>query len=265
LGLQYLEIDASDPVHVIEQIDAFDALVITARLATEVEFSLLNAVVSAWQGQARTLISTSGTGVVSIRARLGEWDQNVFAEGEPFPFPELGVRRARLASETLVLGAGGDGLRSMVIRLPQIWGLAGSDHIPAFFDSARQFGKIPYLGSGLNVISNVHVEDAAALYSLLLDRGTGGALYHAVAGEVAFRPIAEAVAEVTGLPAESMPLEPLGDLLGRPWVMAALAVNSRTQAVRSRSELGWTPVHTDLIDDIRQGSYREAFEAGKWQ
>lgn len=43
---------------------------------------------------------------------------------------------------------------------------------------------------------------------------------------------------------------------------AALAVNSRSVPRRTRDELGWTPRHVDLIDDIRNGSYRERYQAG---
>jgi len=36
-------------------------------------------------------------------------------------------------------------------------------------------------------------------------------------------------------------------------------VSSRSRAVRSRAELGWSPKHLDVIDDIRHGSYREKY------
>lgn len=43
---------------------------------------------------------------------------------------------------------------------------------------------------------------------------------------------------------------------GREWVNLGLAVNSRTKAVRARTELGWRPQWLDLVDEIRHGSYR---------
>jgi len=40
-------------------------------------------------------------------------------------------------------------------------------------------------------------------------------------------------------------------------------VSSRSRCPRSRAELGWVPRHVDLVDDIRKGSYRAAWLAGR--
>jgi nucleoside-diphosphate-sugar epimerase len=50
------------------------------------------------------------------------------------------------------------------------------------------------MGLGLNLYSNIHVDDLAEAYALAHEKGTPGAVYHAVGGEANFRAVAEAVA-----------------------------------------------------------------------
>jgi hypothetical protein len=38
-------------------------------------------------------------------------------------------------------------------------------------------------------------------------------------------------------------------------------VSSRSRSPRARSELGWSPVRLDVIDDVVNGSYRTAVRA----
>lgn len=258
-GVAPVQADADDLDALAKAALGFDAVIMAAKLQFGAEAEMMRALIAAYRGSERTLIFTSGTGVVSAPARDGAWDDHVFAEDDPFPFPALGVRRNRLPTEEMVRSAAADGLRTMVIRAPMVWGLGGSDHVPQFFDCARRFGEVAYVGLGLNVCSNVHVDDLAELFGLVLERGTPRALYHAVAGEVNFRTIAEAVGEVAGCPARSRTYAELSEMMGRDWVNMGLAMNSRTRAARSRAELGWRPRRLDLIDDIRNGSYREAW------
>jgi nucleoside-diphosphate-sugar epimerase len=241
---------------------AFDLVVFAAKMNFAEEAGLVATLLGHYWGQDRCLIFTSGAGVVSTAAPEGEWEETVFAEDDPFPFPTLGVRKARLSTEEAVRKASVS-VRAIVVRLPLVWGRGGSDHVPFFFDAARTTAETPYLGRGLNVVSNVHVDDAAELYCAAFEKGVSGALYHAVAGEANFRAIAEAVGEVCGSPARSLTYKALVARAGREWVNLGLAINSRIAARRSRSELGWRPSRTDLIGDIRTGSYFDAWRAAK--
>ena len=84
-----------------------------------------------------------------------------------------------------------------------------------------------------------------------------------MAGEINFRTIAEAVGQATNCPTKSITYAEAVELWGPPWVEIGLAVNSRLRAPKTRSELGWRPAHVDLITDIREGSYKNAFEEAK--
>lgn len=240
---------------------AYDVVVFAAMMPFEDEPAVIAALLDAPRSSPGQLIFTSGTGVLSIESLDGSWNEFASAEADPFPFPARYNRQMRLGTEQRVLDASRHDLRTTVIRPPLIYGNGGSIHVPQIFESARRSGDACYLGKGLNLYSNVHVEDLAELYALAVERGQPGALYHAVAGEANFRAIAEAVSSVVGCGVRSLAYAEACELWGKFWVDLAMAVNSRSTCPRTRSELGWIPRQRDLVDDIRSGSYREKYEA----
>jgi len=244
------------------QLTEYDVVVFAAMVPFEAEAAMLGALVEALRGASHILLFLSGSGVVSLAAQDGSWNENSFAEEDAFPFPELPTRQIRLQTESAVLEATNDRLRTFVVRPPLIWGHGGSIQVPQFFESGRRTGSVCYLGEGLNLYSNVHVDDVAAVCRLAIEHGKPGSIYHAVAGEVNFRSICEAVAHVLKLPTRSLNYQEACDLWGSAWVDMGLAVNSRIRAPRTRNDLGWEPVNVDLVEDIRSGSYYEAYHGG---
>ena len=241
----------------------FDVIVMAAMIPFEQEMPFMAKLFGFFRGQDKHIIFTSGTGVLSVDARDGAWNQNTFAEDDPFPFLSRPNREIRIQTEDMVRQASDGALKTYVIRPPLIFGNGGSIQIPQIFESARRTGKACYLGHGLNLYSAVHVDDLAQAYCLTVERGTPGALYHTVAGEANFRSIAEAVATVVGCETQSLNYDEACDLWGAFWVDIALAVNSRSIARRTVAELGWLPKHLDVIEDIRSGSYLQKYEAQK--
>ncbi len=239
----------------------YDVIVFCPMLTFEFEQEAVKTLLSALTGTDKTFLFMSGSGVLSLPSRDGTWNEHSFAEEDPFPFAPTFNREVRLSTENLVRTAAQSGLRAMVIRPPLIFGHAGSIQIPQLFESARKTGQVCYLGHGLNLYSNVHVEDVAEVFCLAAEKGTPGALYHAVAGETNFRTIAEAIASVIGCETRSLSYQEACDLWGASWVDLGLAVNSRCRAPRTRQDLGWIPKHLDVVDDIRNGSYRQAYNA----
>ncbi|WP_294569452.1 NAD-dependent epimerase/dehydratase family protein, partial [uncultured Arthrobacter sp.] len=258
-GIVPLPGDASDIARVAESVGDFDTVVMSAMLPFRQEAELTAAIVEQLSGSSRSLIFVSGTGVLSIAARDGQWNENTFAEDDPFPHPELPNRMIRIRTENIVRDAARTGLRTVVVRPPLLWGEAGSVQVPQFFNSVLQTGQACYLGAGLNLYSHAHVRDVADVVVRASERGTPGALYHVVAGEVAFRTVAEAVAAVTGQATRSVDFDEAIRIWGERWVTIGLAVNSRSRAPRTRAELDWTPRFTDLVEDIRSGSYAQAW------
>jgi nucleoside-diphosphate-sugar epimerase len=97
----------------------------------------------------------------------------------------------------------------------------------------------------------VHVDDAATLYRLAIEKAPAGSVLHAVGDEgVAVRDIAEAIGRGLELPSRSLPAEEFGMPLG-----ALLSSDMPASSTLTRELLGWTPTHPGLIADISAGHY----------
>lgn len=248
-----------DLPHLAKVIDGFDGTIITATIPFENETENLKALLEQYVSTDRPLIFTSGTAILSIPTPGGEWRQENFAEDEPFEcVPWMQVR---LDTENMVRSYADQRVNSMVIRPPLIWGRGKSFQIPAIFDSISKTGSACYRGAGLNLYSNVHVDDLAEIYRLAIERGKAGALYHAVAGEANFRSLAEAAAHAMKCDAKSINPEEAVNVWGERFATLFFGVSSRSRAVRTREELGWEPKHLDLVEDVRNGSYKQRYSA----
>ncbi|OCC25067.1 hypothetical protein MB02_04275 [Croceicoccus estronivorus] len=245
--------DLSEPQALLDAAIEHDAVIYTAQLDMQEEFDFLSSLTKKLSGAKKDLIFTSGTGILSQRTD-GEWSEDTFAEHDDFvPSRYIGFRHV---TENLVMSAGWTGaVRAMVIRPSMIWGNGGCGHMARFYKDAWEFGEVGYLGRGLNLYSNVHVEDLAELYRLALEKGSGGALYHAVAGELNNRTIAQAVAADAGVPSRSLDFDEAVERWGKFYTLIGMGVCSRSRAPRSRKELGWSPVHLDLLDDVGHSNY----------
>lgn len=93
------------------------------------------------------------------------------------------------------------------------------------------------------------------LFTLALDRGRAGGLYHAVAGETPNRWIAERVAADLGVKARSVTPEEAAGVWGEFGALVMCA-SSRIRAVSSRRELGWYPERTDMLTMIGEARLR---------
>jgi nucleoside-diphosphate-sugar epimerase len=256
-GYGAVEGDPADPEAIAALADGFDATIVCATLPFEDEAEFLRALLERYAGSGRALIFTSGTAVLSIETPNGEWREESFAEDDPFTAPDW--MQVRVVTENMVRGYAERGVRAMVVRPPLIWGRGASYQIPAIFDSIAKTGSACYRGLGLNLYSNVHVDDLADIYRLAIEGGKAGALYHAVAGEADFRSLAEAAAQVMGCSAKSVDPEEAIDIWGERFAPLFFGVSSRSRAPRTRTELGWAPRHLDVIEDVRNGSYKARY------
>lgn len=229
----------------------YDAVLFAPQLAHDEEALVIGALLDAMRGTGKTLLFTSGTGVFAQETG-GEWSEDSFGEEDAFDVSPFAA--PRVGTENRIMAAADD-VRGIIIRPPLVWGHGGSRHVPLIFDSIARTGKACYIGSGLNLYSNVHVDDVAALYVLALERGTAGAIYHAVSGEENFRTLAEAAAGVMGVSTRSVTLDEAIAIWGERPARFMFNMCSRSRAPRARGELQWVPRHRDLVADIREGSY----------
>ena len=120
--------------------------------------------------------------------------------------------------------------------------------------AAREKGISAYVGGGLNRWPAVHRLDAARLYRLVLEKGTGGASYHGVAEEgVPTRDIAEAIGRGLNVPVVSKSSEEAADHFG--WIARFFGIDGPASSAQTQGRLGWRPVQPGLITDLSAEHY----------
>lgn len=219
----------------------------------------VEAMLPALSGSGKCFIHTSGSSIVGDMA-AGQRGEKVYEDETPVqPLPG---KAARVAIDTLVLGAAKDGVRAAVICPTMIYGRGRGAHpesiqVPRLIALARKYGVPRHVGAGENVWSNVHIDDLVSLYLLALNKAPAGAFYYAENGENSYRELAEAIGRMLGMGGRTlpMPIEEAIAELGESGAQFSFGSNSRVRAVRARRELGWSPSGRALIEEIERGCY----------
>lgn len=148
-----------------------------------------------------------------------------------------------------------------MVRLPQVHG--DRDHhgfIPRLISIAGEKSVAAYVGNGLNRWPAVHVLDAAHLYRLVVEKGSAGANYHAIADEgVPVRDIANTIGQHLNVPVVSKSHEEAAPYFG--WLANFAAMHMPASSAQTQKELGWRPSQPGLIADLDQGQYFEVYAA----
>lgn len=210
---------------------------------------------SALAGSNKPLVQTNGTSIIADLS-LGKGGGKIYDEETPFePLPG---RVERVAINTLVLEGAANGVRSVVICPPLIYGKGGgvnpnSIQVPWLVALAKKRGCASHIGPGENVWSNVHIEDLVDLYLLLLRDAPAGSFYFAENGENSFREVCEAINAALGMegPTQEISIEDASAEWGEAAANYTMGSNSRVRAVRARKELGWAPHRRSLLEDIK--------------
>lgn len=246
---------------ITEAAAAADAVLNTAN--SDDSFAV-DAIIKGLARSNKPFIHTSGTSVVSDRA-LGEYGAAVFNEDSPYePLPE---RMMRVAIDRSVLKSAQSGVRAIVIRPSLIYGRGHglnphSVQIPRLIELARKSGVARHVGRGLNVWSNVHIDDVVDLYLLALDSAPACSLFYAENGEAPWKTLASAIGRLLGYGGETKDW-PIEDAI-REWGAGALTSfgsNSRVRADKARRMLGWSPKGPPMLEDVEHGSYRQSLKS----
>ena len=196
-------------------------------------------------GSDRPLIVTGGLGLSATGELIDE-------EARPPVMPDF-----PRASEQTAFALAGRGVRASVVRLSRSTHGAGERHgfVPMLAAVAREKGVSAYVGDGHNLWPAVHRLDAARLFRLAIERGGRNEAFHAVAENVPFRLIAEAIGRQVGVPATSLTPEAAAAHFGglAVWVAGSGAASSE----RTRAALGWEPEEVGLIPDIERPDYQD--------
>lgn len=214
----------------------------------------VQALLDGLRGSGKPLLHTSGSSVVGDDARGSFCSPHVFDEQTPWVINPF--KQARRDIDLLVLSGVNDGIKTAVICPSLIYGVGtglnpNSVQIPFLASNAREQGAVEIVGKGLNVWANVHIEDVASLYQLVLEKGPGGAFYFAENGEASYADLGQALKQRLGLK-EVVHLAP--EVAAERWGVArayfSFGSNSRVRARRAREELGWAPQHTTVFNWI---------------
>ncbi len=230
---------------------AADAIINTADAE---HAACVEAMLSAIAGSGKTFIHTSGTSIVADLAD-GAFAGAVFDETTAFDV--LPLRAGRVEINRRVTSAAADSVRSIVICPSLIYGAghglsADSIQVPWLIEQARAHRIGRHVGEGLNIWSNVHIDDLVPLYLLALEKAEPGAFYYAENGENSMREVASAISGSLGFGADSQPMsiEAAVEVWGEGGARYTMGSNSRVRAERARSELGWNPVARSLLEEI---------------
>ncbi|PYH45886.1 oxidoreductase domain-containing protein [Aspergillus saccharolyticus JOP 1030-1] len=209
----------------------------------------LDAIARGLQNTGKPLAMVSGTLIYAPHPSGEETE-----ETSPFD-PHPINTRSKTDAYARALGAR-EGFRAVTIRLaPFVYGRAGSG-VGRFMRLAAQNQRVAVVAGGGKRTTTVHVDDAAQLFLLAVEKGAAGEAFNASAETgVTFRELFGAIAEVVGVGivdlTEEQAMEGMGEM-----VMRFLSTENRASGKKAREVLGWVPTAPGVLEEIREGSYR---------
>jgi nucleoside-diphosphate-sugar epimerase len=203
---------------------------------------------AALENSGRPLIVTSG---------VAHLKQGRLASENDAPDPAASASH-RIASEVATLDLASRGVRASLVRLPpSVHGDGDHGFVPALINVARQKGASGYVGDGLNRWPAVHRLDAAHLYRLVLEGGSGGATYHGVGEEgVRARDIAAVIGRRLNVPVIAKTRQEIAGHFG--WIGNFFAIDCPASSAQTQQQLGWRPTRAGLITDLDDSRYFRA-------
>lgn len=189
-------------------------------------------------GSDRPFVVTSGLARLASGRAATELEPAPPAGG---PFPRASEQTAAALAES--------GVRTSIVRLPQVHNTDKQGLVSYAIAAAREKRQSAYIGEGKNRWAAVHVLDCARLYRLALEKGETGARYHAVAEEgVPLRDIAEAIGRGLHVPVVSLTQESAPAHFG--WLATLAAWDLTGTSEITQQKLGWRPTGPGLIADL---------------
>jgi nucleoside-diphosphate-sugar epimerase len=209
------------------------------RAATE---ALLNA-----GGSLKAFVYTSGIWVFGGTGGIA-LDENA----QPTTPHPLSAHRPPLEKEVLAANTGAR--KSFVIRPGIVYG-GKRGILGLWWNSLAKERVVRVIGDGENLWPMVHVDDLAALYLLVLEKGKGGNVYHGTLERpVKVAALARAVADAAGGKVAFWPTAEAVKVLG-PFA-DALTLDQDLRSTASKA-LGWKLAHPDALAEAK-AIYAEA-------
>ncbi|TDQ08316.1 SDR family oxidoreductase [Pedobacter metabolipauper] len=201
---------------------------------------IIEALGEVFMGSDNPIVITSALGLLP-RGRV------VYESDSPAPGPN-----PRIASEQAADTVAASGVKIAVVRLsPTVHGEGDHGFITRLISIAKETGISVYQDEPLNYWPAVHRLDAAKLYRLALEKAApGGTRYHASAEQgVPLKDVAVAIGQALNIPVVVKNKEEATAHFGSFAHFAAMDVQASSD--ETQRVLGWQPVGTELIQDIK--------------
>jgi nucleoside-diphosphate-sugar epimerase len=215
--------------------------------SADLDSAVADAVLDAFAGSGKPYVPISGLWVYGANTSI--------SEESPFDAPPLVAWKEPI--ERRILGA--SGMRGVVVVSGTAYGDGGGGMPGLLLGSPRDdAGNLIMLGSGQQHWATVHVADLADFFRRVLEDDSARGYY--VVGDGLHPTVAElteAAAVAAGAPgavpgSDDEARARLGDYFAE-----VLLLDQGTDAAKARAELGWSPSHAGLVDELRNGSYRK--------
>ncbi|MCG5220999.1 NAD-dependent epimerase/dehydratase family protein [Streptosporangium sp. KLBMP 9127] len=255
LGVDPVLGSLDDDMLLAQESQAADAVV---NAADSDHAGAVTALVGALTGSGKPFLHTSGSSIVGEPSN-GHPQEEVYTEADIAPgtsWTPAPDKAARAAIDRHVMAAADLGVRSAVLCNTMVYGTGtglnpDSVQIPRLVRAARESGVARHIGSGENIWSNVHLDDACDLYLRALDSAAPGSFFFVENGETRFKDITAAIASALGVPGpESMDIAAAIEMWGYEPAVYALGSNSRVRGHAARTELGWRPERPSILEWI---------------
>jgi nucleoside-diphosphate-sugar epimerase len=214
--------------------------------SADLDSAVVDAAIDAFAGTGKPYLHISGIWIYGANTSVTE--ESPFHAPAPVAWKEpierrvLGARDMRgvVVVSSLAYGDGDGGIPGLLLGSPR-----------------DDQGNLIMLGTGQQHWSTAHVADLADFFRRILEHDTARGYY--VIGNASYPTVAElteAAAVAAGAPgavqgSDEEARKRLGDYLAE-----VLLLDQGTIAAKARAELDWSPSHPGLVEEFRDGSYR---------
>jgi nucleoside-diphosphate-sugar epimerase len=254
-GAKATVVDLYDRPAVASLLSDSDAAIHTASpgdaTSADLDAAVVDAALEAFGGSGKPFLDISGSWIYGANPSI--------TEDSPIDAPALVAWKEPI--ERRVLAAGD--MRGVIIVSGVAYGDGGGAMPGVLLGSPRDdAGNLIMLGSGRQRWSTVHVADLANFFRLVLEDESARGRYIVGDGlNPTVAELTEAAAVAVGAPGAVAGSDDEARARLGEYFAQVLLVDEGTLATRARTELGWDPSHPGLVDEFRQGSYRNAAAA----
>ena len=243
-------VDLNDKPAVVGLLSEADGAIHTAspgdETSADLDSAVVDAAIEAFAGTDKPYIHITGAWVYGENTDI--------SEESPIDSPAMVSWKEPIAQRAL----DASDMRGVVIAPGVAYGDGGGGVPGLLLGSPRDdAGNLIMLGTGQQHWATVHVADLADFFRRALEDDT--ARGHYVIGDGVNPTVAE-LTEAAAVAADAPGAVPGSDDEARSrlgdYFAEVLLLDQSTDAARARAEMGWSPSHPGLVDEFRNGSYR---------